>query len=74
MRTCLSATVMILTSALLLPAIATAQPKDQTLYNGIRLSSPWPPILKSLPVDEPIQPPYLVSPPNVIPIDVGGPV
>ena len=40
------------------------------LYNGITLGQPWPPRLAY--VDErPMQPPYLVDPPDVIPIDVG---
>src|SRR5438874_10551289 len=46
----------------------------ETLYNGIVLLSPWPPRLADFPVSvekEPVIPPYLVSPPNVIPIDVG---
>jgi hypothetical protein len=49
-------------------------PEGETLYNGIRLPSPWPPRLQSLP-DEPALPPYLagcpLGPPAVIPIDVG---
>src|SRR5438105_12605511 len=40
-----------------------------TLYNGIRLTDPWPPRLRSLP-ELPIAPPYLVDPPAVIPIDL----
>ena len=39
-------------------------------YNGIRLPRPWPPDWRSLP-DHPIAPPYLVAPPDVIPIDIG---
>ena len=69
MPTHLPTTAAILTAVVLLPATAAAQPK--TLYNGIPLSSPWPPVLKSLSLDKPIQPPYLVKPPEVIPIDVG---
>ena len=42
----------------------------EVLYNGIVLSDPWPPEVKSLPRD-PIEPPYLRSPPAVIPIDIG---
>jgi hypothetical protein len=42
----------------------------QTLPNGIRLPSPWPPQLKELP-REPVRPAYLISPPEVIPIDAG---
>lgn len=40
------------------------------LPNGIRLPEPWPP--KSGATDiEPMRPPYLASPPEVIPIDLG---
>jgi len=45
-----------------------------TLYNGIVLPSPWPPHLADFTTSvetEPVIPPYLVSPPRVIPIDVG---
>jgi hypothetical protein len=41
-----------------------------TLYNGIELTDPWPPRLRSLP-DVPVTPPYLIDPPVVIPIDLG---
>ena len=43
---------------------------SEVLYNGIVLGSPWPPRLKYLD-EHPVQPPYLASPPPVIPIDVG---
>ncbi|MBC8871039.1 MAG: glycosyl hydrolase family 32 [Planctomycetes bacterium] len=39
-------------------------------YNGIVLPDEWPPRMAQLPRD-PSQPPYLESPPNVIPIDIG---
>jgi hypothetical protein len=42
----------------------------ETLYNGIKLASPWPPRLADIP-RVPASPPYLTSPPAVIPIDVG---
>ena len=42
----------------------------ETLYNGIRLPKTWPPRLSKLP-EEPATPPYLLSPPEAIPIDVG---
>jgi len=42
----------------------------ETLSNGIQLPSPWPPRLTETPKD-PITPAYLLSPPAVIPIDVG---
>jgi hypothetical protein len=42
----------------------------EVLYNGIRLSAPWPPPRLSLPT-VPVLPPYLADPPAVIPIDVG---
>jgi hypothetical protein len=51
-------------------ALAAAVAAAQTLYNGIRLSAPWPPRLESL-ASEPSPPPYLPSPPEVIPIDTG---
>lgn len=41
-----------------------------TLHNGISLKSPWPPRVKELSL-EPELPSYLISPPDVIPIDVG---
>jgi hypothetical protein len=44
--------------------------EEETLYNGIRLPSPWPPRIADVP-KEPVVPPYLTSPPSVIPIDVG---
>jgi hypothetical protein len=46
------------------------EPAGETLYNGIRLPAQWPPRLTELPT-EPVTPPYLKSPPAVIPIDVG---
>src|SRR5262245_40761155 len=42
----------------------------EVLYNGIPLSSPWPPRVVELP-REPIVPAYLTTPPSVIPIDLG---
>ena len=45
-------------------------PQGRTLYNGIRLPSPWPPRVQTL-TREPMSPPYLAAPPQVIPIDVG---
>src|SRR5436309_1679921 len=42
----------------------------ETLYNGIRLPSPWPPKIAEISRD-PVTLPYLKSPPAVIPIDVG---
>ena len=48
----------------------SAVPAQETLYNGIRLPSPWPPKDHKLSL-EPMTLPYLASPPQVIPIDVG---
>lgn len=42
----------------------------ETLYNGIVLPEAWPPTKQVLSPDSPA-PPYLASPPAVIPIDVG---
>lgn len=49
--------------------IATVQ--AETLYNGIVLPKPWPPRDQVLSTEPPETPPYLASPPRVIPIDVG---
>jgi hypothetical protein len=46
----------------------------ETLYNGIVLPHEWPPRLSDFPTSvekDPVIPPYLISPPDVIPIDVG---
>ena len=45
--------------------------EDQTLYNGIRLSPPWPPIYSPENSRWPRVAPYLMNRPDVIPIDVG---
>src|ERR1051326_2384220 len=53
---------------LLLLAAASGQ---EALYNGIHLPKAWPPRDVKL-TNEPIpEPPYLVDPPSVIPVDVG---
>jgi hypothetical protein len=54
-----------------LPSIA-AQPAagSNTLHNGIVLPRPWPPRRGEW-IGEPEQPPYLLSPPAVIGIDIG---
>jgi hypothetical protein len=58
-------------SALAVGPISSAkEPAGETLYNGIRLPAGWPPRLKELP-KSPVVPPYLKSPPAVIPIDLG---
>lgn len=46
------------------------EPVERTLYNGIELPTTWPPQNQAL-SDEPRRAPYLASPPEVIPIDVG---
>jgi len=46
----------------------------ETLYNGIVLPREWPPRFSDYPTSverDPAIPPYLGSPPAVIPIDVG---
>src|SRR5579871_6667954 len=50
------------------PTVSGSQ--GETLYNGIRLPAVWPPHQTELPA-VPIPPPYLTSPPEIIPIDVG---
>jgi hypothetical protein len=51
-------------------AAQVGPPASSTLYNGIRLADPWPPRHRSL-SDLPATPPYLVDPPEVVPIDLG---
>ena len=41
-----------------------------TLYNGIALTDPWPPLRRELSRD-PQSVPYLDNPPDVVPIDIG---
>jgi len=43
----------------------------ETLHNGIVLPDPWPPTVGELTRAPLATPPYLISPPAVIPIDVG---
>lgn len=45
--------------------------KGDRLYNGIILPKEWPPRIQLRESQEPMSVPYLESPPNVIPIDVG---
>ena len=57
-----------------LAAVAPAAPcfaADTVLYNGIRLSAPWPPRDVRLTADPLPTPPWLLAPPAVIPIDLG---
>jgi hypothetical protein len=52
-----------------LASLADQAPKR--LYNGIVLPDTWPPRHEAVSYDQPSTPPYLSSPPKVIPIDVG---
>ena len=62
--------LLVLLSAILLgwlsPRLAAA-----TLYNGIELPAPWPPGGRELTRRPLATPPYLISPPAIIPIDTG---
>ena len=49
---------------------AEARPEGEMLYNGIKLPAVWPPKLTAVPAS-PVTPPYLESPPSVVPIDLG---
>lgn len=49
---------------------AEGPPAPRTLHNGIQLPASWPPHPADF-SDDPKRPPYLDSPPAVIPIDVG---
>ncbi len=56
--------------ALLVVCATCVETSAEELYNGIVLPTPWPP--QGRPVNrDPMDPPYLKSPPKVIPIDVG---
>jgi hypothetical protein len=50
--------------------LAVQATAGELLYNGIRLPDEWPPDYGKL-TREPVTPPYLTAPPEVIPIDVG---
>jgi hypothetical protein len=56
-------------AAFALPPLASV-PAAGTLYNGVRLTDPWPPRRIGLPA-APVLPPYLVDRPAVVPIDLG---
>src|SRR5262245_59543968 len=53
-----------------LPFLLAASACAETLYNGVVLPSTWPPKV-SVTHEPQDAPPYLVEPPDVIPIDVG---
>ncbi|MDY0165086.1 MAG: hypothetical protein RBS80_00995 [Thermoguttaceae bacterium] len=50
--------------------LSAEERKGERLYNGIELPAVWPPRADGFSAD-PVTPPYLVAPPEVIPIDVG---
>lgn len=56
--------------ALVVSSMLAQRAGGETLYNGIELPATWPPRLAALPDALPV-PPYLVSPPDVISIDLG---
>src|SRR5436190_17057704 len=75
LKTRLHALAAVAFSALLLfvEPIKAAEP-GETLYNGIVLPRDWPPRLPDFPTSvekDPVTPPYLLSPPGVIRIDIG---
>lgn len=49
---------------------ADAASSGDTLYNGIRITNPWPPRRRGFQA-RPVTPPYLLDRPDVVPIDVG---
>lgn len=51
--------------------VSTTAWAGEVLYNGIVLPDQWPPRPESFARDKPVTPPYLLKPPEVIPIDVG---
>lgn len=67
----LGCTLGLLIGALLLAGEGIAMSDQETLCNGIRLPSPWPPRDVQLSRQPMPLPPHVASPPSVIPIDVG---
>jgi hypothetical protein len=53
-----------------LSAPGPAETAGATLYNGIRLPAPWPPVRRGF-LPTPVTPPYLVDRPALVPIDIG---
>lgn len=53
------------------PKPAAAEAEGELLYNGIRLPTAWPPSGANNTLHLPSVPPYLTTPPETIPIDVG---
>ena len=58
-------------TALVLGSCLCAAAAGEVLYNGIKLPDEWPPRIDTLTPEPLPTPTYLVSPPKVIPIDVG---
>lgn len=56
---------------LLMPVNKATGPKAEKLYNGIELSDQWPPRFRDPNSAEPMEVPYLLTPPKVISIDIG---
>src|SRR4051794_37288892 len=64
--------VNIVLSAVLVASVSWAQaPESKVQYNGIALPPEWPPAKQSLGREPLSPPPYLVTPPRPISIDVG---
>ena len=68
---CLSLVVALVGVTVFATEAGCADRSGEVLYNGIRLPSTWPPEHPTLTRDKPFPVPYLKSPPEVIPIDVG---
>jgi hypothetical protein len=60
-----------LSALIVVSAAAFSALAAETLYNGIQLPSEWPPRNQPVNSQPPDTPPYLLSSPAVIPIDVG---
>lgn len=62
---------LVFASIISLTTVVTHARAGEVLYNGIELPKEWPPVQAALSREPLAVPPYLVSPPEVIPIDVG---
>jgi len=63
--------LMLMSLAVAFVVAGAAHADETVLHNGIRLPDPWPPSQGELSLDAPDLPPWLQSPPEIIPIDLG---
>lgn len=67
----MSKTRAMATGVLMVAGLMHSAMSDEALYNGIVLPDTWPPTVETLTREPLATPPYLATPPDVVPIDVG---